>query len=104
MPENEVLLVSSALVRALQLLQPALPPSRTFLLSYPHQANAGVTSWELTQRSDVKGSWKKETLFNPMLDQFPNQTFCMKGAWELMCARKVMVSEAGLVLTATAWT
>lgn len=33
-----------------------------------------------------------------MLDQFPKEPFCTKGAWELMCARKVMVGEAGLIL------
>lgn len=104
MPEDEALLVSTAFVRALHPLHPPLPCSRAFLLPYLHQANAGVVSWELTQRSDVKGSWKNETLLNPMLDQFPDKPFCTKGAWELMCARKVMVGEAGLVLTETAWT
>lgn len=69
-----------------------------------NRANAGVASWELTQKSDVKGSWKNETLLNPMLDQFPDQSCCTKGAWELMCARKVTVGEAGLVLAAAAWT
>lgn len=31
-----------------------------------------VASWELTQRSVMKGSWKKETLLDPRPDQFPD--------------------------------
>lgn len=38
-----------------------------------------------------------------MLDQFLHQPFCRKGAWELLCARKVMAGEAGLAFAAAVW-
>lgn len=43
-----------------------------------------------------------ETVLNPMLDQFPDQPFCPKRAWEPMTGGKVMEGEAGLVLAASA--
>lgn len=51
----------------------------------------------------MKGSWKNETLLNSILDQFLNQPFCRKGVWELMCAREVVESEAGLAFAAAVW-